>query len=168
MTDPNAAGAPDAPATDPRDPEAPPRAAALLGYAGAIPFVAMAVIVFFLYPRAEAVAVLEVQIGYGAVILSFLGGIRWALAMLFPEDPLLLRRLAAATAPALIGWGALFMPSAWGLIVLIAAFWAQAAADLRATRDNEAPRWFGGYRVRLTIFVVGALALSLAGMALRA
>ena len=148
-------------------PDLPPRAVALLGYAGAVPFVAMAVIVFFLYPRPEALAVLAIQIGYGAVILSFLGGIRWGLAMLFPEDPQLLRRLAAATAPSLIGWGALFMPPVWGLLTLVAAFWAQAAADLEATRAGEAPAWFGGYRVRLTILVIGALALSLAGMALR-
>ena len=64
-------------AADPRDPLDPPRAAALLGYAGAIPFITAAVIVFFLYPRDEAQTVLAIQIGYGAVILSFLGlGVR--------------------------------------------------------------------------------------------
>lgn len=162
------AAAPSASGPMPRNPDLPPRAAAVLGYAGTVPFVAMAFVIFFLYPRPEAQAVLAAQIGYGAVILSFLGGIRWALAMLFPEDAQLGRRLAAAAAPALIGWGALFMPPAWGLVTLIAAFWAQAASDLRATRARQAPRWFGGYRVRLTILVVLALLLTLFGMAVRA
>ncbi len=158
----------DAPADDPRDPTVPPRAAAILGYAGVIPFVAMTVIIFFRYPREEAMLVLDAQIAYGAVILSFLGGIRWALAMLFPEDDDLFRRLLASVAPSLIGWGAVFMPPAWGLLVLIGGFWGQAASDIRATKDKRAPQWYGGYRLRLTILVVASLAVTLLGMGLSA
>ncbi len=154
-------------ATDPRDPTQPPRAAALLGYAGVIPFVTAAVIVFFLYPRPEAQTVLAYMIAYGAVILSFLGGIRWALAMLFPEDKTLFRRLAYATAPPLLAWAAVFLPAVWGLALLLAGFWGQAASDLRAARMHEAPHWYGGYRVRLSILVIGALAVSLVGILLR-
>ena len=154
-------------AADPRDPLDPPRAAALLGYAGAIPFITAAVIVFFLYPRDEAQTVLAIQIGYGAVILSFLGGIRWALAMLFPEDEALLKKLALSALPALTGWVALIVPPAWGLPLLIVAFWAQASSDVAATKRNKAPRWYGGYRVRITILVVAALLVSAVGMLLR-
>jgi len=152
---------------DPRDPADPPRAAALLGYAGVIPFVATAVIVFFLYPRAEAQTILAYQIGYGAVILSFLGGIRWALAMLFPEDEALLKRLAFSVTPALLAWIALFVPPVWGLALLIVSFWGQAASDSQASRLHEAPLWYGGYRVKLSILVIGALVLSVVGIVLR-
>jgi len=158
---------PPAATADPRDPKDPPRAAALLGYLGAIPFITAAVIVFFLYPREEAHMVLAIQLGYGAVILSFLGGIRWALAMLFPEDDALLKKLALSTVPALTGWIALVLPPVWGLVLLIAAFWAQASSDVKATKASQAPRWYGGYRVRITILVVGALLLSAAGIVLR-
>jgi len=152
---------------DPRDPLDPPRAAALLGYAGAIPFITTAVIIFFLYPREEAQVVLTYQIAYGAVILSFLGGIRWALAMLFPEDPQLLKRLTFSVVPSLVGWIALLIPPVWGLIVLIVSFWVQAASDSRASRMHEAPRWYGGYRIRLSILVIGALVLSVVGIVVR-
>ena len=157
----------DAADKDPRDPMLPPRAASLLGYAGVIPFITAAVIVFFLYPRPEAKMVLTCMIAYGAVILSFLGGIRWALAMLFPEDDALLRRLALATAPSLLAWLSMFVPAVWGLVILLGAFWGQAAADLRATRLKEAPQWYGGYRIRLSILVFAALAVSLFGLVLR-
>lgn len=154
-------------ADDPRDPAQPPRAAALLGYAGVIPFVATAVIIFFLYPRDEAQIVLTYQIAYGAMILSFLGGIRWSLAMLFPEDEALLKRLALSVVPSIAAWAALFVPPIWGLVILIAAFWGQAGSDVRATRLHEAPQWYGGYRVRLSILVIGALVLSVLGIVLR-
>ena len=152
---------------DPRDPADPPRAAALLGYAGVIPFVTTAVIIFFLYPRPEAQTILAYQIAYGAVILSFLGGIRWSLAMLFPEDEALLKRLTFSVMPSLLAWTALFVPPIWGLALLIVSFWGQAASDNQASRRHEAPTWYGGYRVRLSILVIGALVLSVVGIVLR-
>lgn len=155
------------PAADPRDPADPPRAAALLGYAGVIPFVTTAVIIFFLYPRPEAQAILTYQIAYGAVILSFLGGIRWSLAMLFPEDEQLLKRLTYSVMPSLLAWAALFVPPAWGLALLIVSFWGQAASDAQASRLREAPLWYGGYRVRLSILVIGALGLTVLGIVLQ-
>lgn len=155
------------PAADPRDPADPPRAAALLGYAGVIPFVATAVIVFFLYPRPEAQTILTYQIAYGAVILSFLGGVRWSLAMLFPEDEALLKRLTYAVVPSLVAWVALFVPPVWGLALLVVSFWAQAASDIQASRLHEAPLWYGGYRVRLSILVIIALMVSVVGIVLR-
>ncbi|MGD1934712.1 MAG: DUF3429 domain-containing protein [Candidatus Phaeomarinobacter sp.] len=152
---------------DPRNPTDPPRAAALLGYAGVIPFVTTAFIIFVLYPRAEAQTILTYQIAYGAVILSFLGGIRWSLAMLFPEDEALLKRLTFSVMPSLLAWTALFVPPVWGLALLIVSFWGQAASANQASRLQEAPAWYGGYRVRLSILVIGALVLSVVGIVLR-
>lgn len=155
------------PAADPRDPSDPPRAAALLGYAGAVPFITASVIVFFLYPREEAHIVLTYQIAYGAVILSFLGGVRWSLAMLFPEDKSLFKKLVFSVVPSLTAWAALLVPATWGLGILVVSFWAQAASDVTATRRREAPKWYGGYRVRLTILVIGALLMSAVGIVIR-
>jgi hypothetical protein len=56
-----------------------PRNAALLGYAGVIPFAVLAVLqtLGFEFPGRDA---LSGFVAYGAVILSFLGGIRWGAA----------------------------------------------------------------------------------------
>lgn len=96
---------------------APPAVAWALGLAGLIPFVAGAAWLLLapgepLAPRALA--------AYGAVIVSFLGGIHWGLVMARPG--------AAATAPlvwgvvpSLIAWPALLLPPAWSLALLAAA-----------------------------------------------
>ena len=57
-----------------------PAMAAWLGGLGALPFVGLAVAVVGLEGPARAVVV-QALLGYGAVILSFLGGIHWGLAI---------------------------------------------------------------------------------------
>ena len=60
-----------------------PRPAAILGIVGLLPFIALAVQVASTYPMGAAMR-LPAQtalVQYGAVILSFLGGIQWGLAV---------------------------------------------------------------------------------------
>lgn len=97
-------------------------AAWALGGAGLIPFVAG--VAGMLWPAAlhwpvpgGATAALG---AYGAVIVSFLGGIHWGLAMAGSGESSTLR-LAWGVVPSLIAWPALLLPPAWGLAVLAAA-----------------------------------------------
>lgn len=100
----------------------PSPAAWALGVAGLIPFVAGAA--GMLWPSAlpwpvpgGAAAALG---AYGAVIVSFLGGIHWGLAMAGSGEPSALR-LAWGVVPSLIAWPALLLAPAWGLAALAAA-----------------------------------------------
>jgi hypothetical protein len=123
-------------------------------------------------PRAFVVQALP---GYGAVILSFLGGIHWGMAIAGPVAPpatataagrRLGRRLAWSVVPSLVGWAALLVPPVAGLFVLAAAFAVQLGIDLRATKRGAAPAWYPRLRVPLTLVVVASLAVAAVGLRL--
>lgn len=96
---------------------------------------------------------------YAAVILSFLGGIRWGLGMV-TRDGGSPRDLIASCAPPLLGWAAIFVPVPYGFALFAAAFAAQGAWDAFAVQSGIAPRWFGSVRTLLTALVVAAMVLA--------
>ena len=63
-----------------RQPSAIPRPARCLGFAALVPFVAAAVAGILPVPAPPGAPV-HALLAYGAVILPFLGGIRWGLGM---------------------------------------------------------------------------------------
>ncbi|MEQ9520622.1 MAG: DUF3429 domain-containing protein, partial [Parvibaculum sp.] len=91
-----------------------PLSARLLGYGGLVPFAGTGIVSWFLWPSEMSDAALRVQLVYAALILSFLGGIRWGIAMTHagefkrrvPEG--LGMKLLFAALPAFGGWLALF------------------------------------------------------------
>ncbi len=102
---------------------------------------------------------------YGAVILSFLGGIRWGVAMVGRGDiALRIKELVMSTAPALAGWAAVFMPRSEGLFFLAICFVLHGFWDLRLVSAGRAPQWFRTLRrlltilVSVTLFLAGSLA----------
>jgi hypothetical protein len=124
-----------------------PAPAAVLGLAGVVPFAASALGSFWL--GASATAAL---LAYGAVILSFLGGIHWGLAI-GQRDPSY-RRLGLGVVPSLVGWAPLLLGGAGGLLLLAAAFVAVLALDFQLSRGVMAPAWFPRLRTLLTVAVV--------------
>lgn len=132
------------------------RAASLLGLAGALPFVALALVLWWLSePRGQWA--LQALIAYGAVILSFLGGIHWGLALRdAPEDG---HAFVISVIPSLLAWTALLLPHTFALSLLAVCFVGQLALDLRL----HVARWFRLLRVALT--VVACTSLLLASMA---
>ena len=143
-------------------PTAVPAAAAWLGAAGLIPFVGLAFAAVFLADRLPTPAMLALA-GYGAVILSFVGGVHWGLATAEPGSAEMGRRLVAAVVPSLIGWSALLMPAQAGLLVLALAFAGLLPFDLRAVRRGHAPAWYPRLRWPLTIVVVASLVFGAVG-----
>ena len=115
-----------------------PRTALILGLAGALPFWAMALVLLFSHSALMAAFAVKGGIAYGAVILSFLGGIRWGEAL----KPYGRRERAWAfslsVVPSLAGWAALLMPAIPAL-----------------------SGWFGKLRAILTSLAVTALILML-------
>jgi hypothetical protein len=126
-------------------PDVPP-AATVLGLAGVLPFAAAAL--GSLQPGALGAFALKALIAYGAVILSFLGGIHWGLAI-DRADPSY-GHLGIGVVPSLLGWAALLLGGSWGLMLLAAAFLVVLACDLRLTSQGIAPPWFPRLRLVLT------------------
>lgn len=100
---------------------------------------------------------------YGAVILSFLGGIRWGVAMVGAgETKLRSLELTLSVVPSLAGWFAVFMPRSEALYFLAFCFLVQGIWDLFLVAQNRAPQWFKTLRLLLTILVT--LTLFIAGL----
>lgn len=143
----------------------PPAMAAAFGFAGLIPFVALAAVAIFA-PAGDAEPTLadRAERGlnlYGAAILSFLGGCRWGFSSAGLGGGPTAAAMALAVAPSLWAWGALWALTAPGP-ALAAGVAAMYAADWRAARRQATPSWWLSLRLPLTI---GA-ALSLAAPAL--
>ena len=138
-----------------------PSAAKWLGGLGAIPFVVCAGGAA-LAPPELAVKASDALAIYGAVILSFLGGIQWGFAIrhvgAFTPSSILYRRLSISVTPALVGWISLLLPRDIGFVALAFAFALVLMVDLRAARRQEAPSWYPRLRWPLTLTAVAALA----------
>ena len=129
-----------------------PAVAAWLGWLGAIPFVALATFGQFLEPGRQARASFALA-AYGAVILSFLGGIRSGLAIAPADaapDGRLGRQLLASVVPPLAGWIALLLPALPGLALLAAGFALMLVLDVSARAKAAAPSWYPPFRLPLS------------------
>ena len=146
-----------------------PTAALLLGIGGLIPFAACG---FFAVATVEPIATtwLLALVFYGAVILSFLGGVQWGLALsdartdLAPgSDRAGLDRLrfGLGVVPSLIGWGAAFATMAMGpevaLAILIGGFAATLITETRLHRRALLPSGYLWLRWGLSLAVIAVL-----------
>lgn len=131
-----------------------------LALAGALPFVFGTLVQFVpLIPASYAYLTLPAVLWYGAVILSFLGGIRWGLALRVVNSGQRARLMALSVVPSLLGWFALFLPAEYALIALILGFSGQGAWDVWTVEHSGAPPWFTTLRLVLTLIVVSCLIL---------
>jgi hypothetical protein len=140
-----------------------PRPPLILGFAGLIPFFACAAGAWLLGNPATTIAV-NLQLTYGAVVLSFLGAVYWGLALAEAAAGNW-RRMTPAVLPALVGWAALMIPSTLGLVLLAAGFAGTFLADRAAVTANRAPAWYAALRKPLTLLVLLSLAASYAALA---
>lgn len=147
-----------------------PIAAAVLGAAGVIPFAGLALVVLFggLGPLGRDDAI-HALVAYGAVILSFLGGIRWGGSLWLKDEGRQARVLTASVVPSLAGWVALLLPQGWALTLLLVGFVAQGTWDASGRGwEGRLPGWFRDLRVRLTLAVTAILAAMLYAIGLGA
>ncbi|WP_299616268.1 DUF3429 domain-containing protein [Pelagibius sp.] len=140
-----------------------PKPALYLGLAGLIPFLATAFGVWFAGFPAKLDAV-NIQLAYGAVILSFLGAVHWGLAMAGGDKAMTYTRLGWSVVPALVGWGALLLHPVLGLLVMILGFAGVFFGDLRSIAAGRAPAWYRTLRKPLTLIVIVTLANSLGAL----
>lgn len=125
------------------------KTALALGYAGLIPFAVLALdpltVEFFPPPLARLWL-----LGYGAVILSFLGGIIWGRNLRDPDAGV---AMVVSILISLAGWGALLLIGPEAFWLLAAAFAAALAYDL----GSDLPPWFRRLRIHLSIGAIAAM-----------
>jgi hypothetical protein len=126
---------------------APSAAALRLGYAGLLPFVIGALLVWLVRADAQPYATAMLA-SYAAVIVSFLGGIHWGLAMRHAAPPQSL--LLWGVAPSLVAWVAVVMPAYAGLVVLGAMLVVCYLVDRRIYPAQGVSTWLT-LRFRLTV-----------------
>jgi hypothetical protein len=138
-----------------------PVIAIVLGVAGLIPFIACGLTALSsAEPRASQL--LAALIGYGAVTLSFLGGVHWGFALIEEPPRAERERLVLGVLPALCGWLALLVglvvPAEAGLAVLIVGFIATIVLEAQArNRHSLLPGGYMTLRWGLSIVVVAIL-----------
>jgi hypothetical protein len=98
---------------------------------------------------------------YAAIILSFMGGAQWGLAVSAQAagPALLARRLALSVLPALAAFALALVPERAALLGLAAVFGALLAYDVMTVRAGLAPPWYARLRIQLTAAVVLCLLL---------
>ena len=97
-------------------------------------------------------------IGYGAIILSFLGGIQWGVAL--SADRPGSTAYVVSIVISLIGWGATFLAPPLSFIVLGSGFLAALAFDALAVMMFGLPGWFLRLRFMLSLGVLVALGIA--------
>lgn len=127
-----------------------------LGDGGLIPFVGLAAALWMSPPSAASLASLAL-LGYGATIVSFLGAVHWGLAMREGSSASTASLLWGVT-PCLLGWAALMVGGAAGLLSMAVLLWACFAADRILYPDFGLRAWLP-LRLRLTLVAsLGCLA----------
>jgi len=159
-----------------------PKESLYIGAAGVIPYAATSLsTVFLAYDINQAHAtgqgivfspetahqllemITPIQIGYGAVIISFLGAIHWGLEYAGYGGYHSYRRYVYGVVAPAVAWPTIFMPVEYALITQFLAFNFLYFADARATVRGWFPPWYSVYRFVLTFFVGASIVISLIG-----
>lgn len=136
-----------------------PLAARRLAYAGLLPFLLGAALVWLVHEDAHPYATLALA-AYAAVVVSFLGGIHWGLAFRLAEPPLAL--LAWGVVPPLAAWVAVMMPPSAGLVLDGVLLVACYAVDRRVYAAQGVARWLT-LRFRLSALAALSCFIAAAG-----
>jgi hypothetical protein len=99
-------------------------------------------------------------LSYGALIVSFLGGIHWGLAM--RGRPVASARLIWGVLPSLLGWLAVLLDSPWGQAVLVMSLLACFVVDRSVYRALGLQAWLP---LRATLTTVATLSVAAGGLA---
>ena len=138
------------------------RRAWLLSLAGFVPFAFLAVGLLVMdVSNPQRLIVVDTLKTYAAIILSFLGGIRWGASVRHPSENWTGPTFTLSVVPSLVGWAAIFLSAPLTFGVLALAFAAQGAWDAFSAQQGRFGLWFARLRTVLTLLVVGVLLVSL-------
>lgn len=129
-----------------------PQTALRLGHAALVPFVAGAALVWIVNAEAHEYATLALA-AYAALVISFLGGVHWGLAL--AQRAPLASLFAWGAAQALLGWVAVMMPPRSGLVIDGIVLVAGYLVDRKVYPAHGAGRWL---TLRFRLAGIAALA----------
>lgn len=138
-----------------------PLAATVIGWAGVVPFLVGAIGPMLIPDLGLAAFAAFATSVYGALVLSFLGGIRWGMAMAPLYGSERTQGFVMSALPPVAAWISLVVSGFEGQAILIAAFSLQAWLDVRAVGKGLAPLWFAPLRIRLTTVAIVALVFTM-------
>jgi hypothetical protein len=148
-----------------------PQPILVLGLVGGLPYIGASATTVYLAHQAQLAAsgvmigmdpgvaltlldqALNLQVTYGAVMLSFLGALHWGMEMAGYGGHKGYARLALGAAPMLIAWPTLGMQPMMALLLQWTGFTGLWLADSKATTAGWTPKWYSQYRFYLSILV---------------
>jgi hypothetical protein len=130
-----------------------PKSALVLGLSGLLPFVFLGSISVYQSPDVHN-EISSTLLAYGAIILSFLGGVRWGVAMSEASPTRISSQLCVSIMPSLVGWIAFLVDNQTGLLILTAAFFLMLLLDYKLA---GAPNWYFSLRALLSTVVITSL-----------
>ena len=130
-----------------------PKAALFLGLSGLLPFVALGGIAVCQAPAIHR-GVYSALMAYGAIILSFLGGVRWGFAINAKSPSNLTLPLMISVTPSLIAWLSLLVRAEYGIVVLTVSFLLMTLLDFKL---QSGPAWYLTLRIPLSLGVLTCL-----------
>ncbi|KAJ4477098.1 hypothetical protein C8R41DRAFT_773146 [Lentinula lateritia] len=108
---------------------------------------------------------LNIQVTYGAIMLSFLGALHWGMEFASPRptQSQSIRRLLLGAAPLFFAWPTLALQPTTALLVQWVGFTGLWWADATVCGMGWSPPWYSQYRFYLSILVGTCIIGSLAG-----
>ncbi len=132
-----------------------------LAIAGIVPFALLGI--FSVQPGAESsLAAMRGLVGYGAVILAFLGGVHWGFTLEEDGDGRAMRaRLGLGVVPSLVGWAAILCSivsrPVLGIAIVIAGLIGTVVVESRAQKRDLMPHGYMAMRWVISVVVVALL-----------
>lgn len=120
----------------------------LLGYAGLLPFVALAVLSFIVSSVHRPIIIFSL-LAYGATIICFLGAIHWGLTMV--ESNPNKQQLVWGVVPSLLAWVSLMIPVDFGLLIVASVLLLCLIVDYKIYPHFGLSQW---WQMRLTLSMV--------------
>lgn len=140
------------------------RIAWILAVAGAIPFIAATAALYLSSASSVRVPAIAALVTYCAVILSFLGGIEWGLAIRDEtgNEATRVAALGLSVVPSLAAWAVLWLPGPKVQVgTALAIFVMVWAADQWMAGKGLLPAWFVDLRTAISALVALILAVAL-------
>lgn len=135
-----------------------------LSLAGFIPFAFLAISLFVIgTENGFFISLFDVFKVWSAIILSFLGGIRWGFAI--AHEPYENKNLLISVVPSILAWFVLLLPDAYTILALLALFCVHGVWDSFYINIGKVAPWFGKIRITLTFLVASAHILVLFAIA---
>ena len=127
-----------------------------LGFMGLIPFVFLTTACWFVHPDWLGFFI-KAQLGYGIVILSFLGGVHLGVTIMADgkDDQETRQALIWGVIPTMLAWCSL-SNMLFGFAVQVVGFIAAYRNDKKLYQSYGVPEWFIDLRLQLTRVVVVA------------